>query len=93
MTEIPGTPWSVDFDEVFAQRHAPLVARFRKLDAGVEHVFTHFALRLSIYVAKVEDDRPAPGDCRWALAKNLDNEALPSLMRKVIATARASAIE
>ncbi|MEJ0096367.1 MAG: A/G-specific adenine glycosylase [Methylocella sp.] len=93
MTEIPGTPWSVDFDEGFAQRHAPLVARFRKLDAGVEHVFTHFALRLSIYVAKVEDNRPAPGDCRWALAENLDNEALPSLMRKVIATARASAIE
>ncbi len=94
MTEIPGTPWetdsSADFDEVFAQKHAPIAARFRKLDAEVEHVFTHFALRLSIYMAKVEDGKPAPGDCRWVSAENLDKEALPSLMRKVIAAARAA---
>jgi A/G-specific adenine glycosylase len=88
MTEIPGTPWSADFDESCAQWHAPVVAPFRKIDAAVDHAFTHFALRLSIYVAKVEDGRPAPGDCRWALPENLDKEALPSLMRKVIAAAR-----
>ncbi len=83
MTEIPGTPWSADFDAGAARRLAPMKARYRKLDGFVKHGFTHFELQLSIYVAEVEAGRPAPDDCRWAAAASLDAEALPSLMRKV----------
>ena len=89
MTEIPGTPWSADFDASAAPRHAPLKARYRKLDGFVAHGFTHFELQLSIYAAEVEAGRAAPQGCRWAAAGSLDAEALPSLMRKAIEAARA----
>ncbi len=92
MTEIPGTPWSADFDAGAARRLAPMMARYRKLDGFVKHGFTHFELQLSIYVAEVEAGRLAPDDCRWAAAASLDAEALPSLMRKVIEAARSAGV-
>lgn len=88
MTEIPGTPWSADFIEGSALDLAPLTARYRRLSGSVEHVFTHFALQLFIYVGEVETGRAAPDGCRWAPAERLDEEALPSLMRKVIESVR-----
>ncbi len=90
MVEIPGTAWSVDFDPGAAVREAPLPARFRKLDAAVEHAFAHFALRLDIYVAEVALARSAPAGCRWTHEGGLEKEALPSVMRKVVAAARES---
>ncbi|HYP57047.1 MAG TPA: A/G-specific adenine glycosylase [Beijerinckia sp.] len=90
MTEIPGTLWSEDFDLARALREAPIEANYRKLDAMVEHVFTHFALRLCIYVAAVAQDCPTPPDCRWTRGEVLDNEALPSVMRKIVKAARQS---
>jgi len=90
MTEIPGTLWSADFDEVLAKGQAPIEAPFRKLERSIEHVFTHFGLRLSVYVADVTQDRIAPSGCRWTLASDLDKEALPSVMRKVIEAVRKS---
>ncbi len=90
MTEIPGTSWSADFDESSALKLAPLTARYRKLDGFIEHDFTHFALRLLIYVGEVEAACSAPQGCRWAAPETLAKEALPSLMRKVIAAANGS---
>ncbi|VTZ52125.1 A/G-specific adenine glycosylase [Methylocella tundrae] len=90
MTEIPGTPWSGDFIEGSALDLAPIKARYRKLDGCVEHVFTHFALQLSVYVGEVETASAAPEGCRWTPAERLDGEALPSLMRKVVEAARGA---
>ncbi len=90
MTEIPGAPWSADFDEALATQLAPVKITYRKLDGIVEHVFTHFALQLAVYVGEVAD-QPAPAGCRWVAAESLDDEALPSLMRKVIEVARTGA--
>ncbi|PNG24616.1 A/G-specific adenine glycosylase [Methylocella silvestris] len=87
MTEIPGSPWSEDFDEAAAPRHAPVAANYRRLARPVEHSFTHFALQLSVYVGEAGADMPAPEGCRWA-AGDLENEALPSLMRKLVGAAR-----
>jgi A/G-specific adenine glycosylase len=92
MTEIPGTPWSADFDPRGALRLAPVKARYRKLDNIVAHGFTHFELQLTIYAAGVEAGRPAPDGCRWAAAASLDAEALPSLMRKAIEAARSGGV-
>jgi len=50
-------------------------------------VFTHFPLELSVYVAEVGVDTPAPDGTRWAKISELAGEALPSLMRKVLAHA------
>ena len=90
MTEIPGTPWAVDFNFAAAKTFAPLPARWKKLSGQVEHVFTHFALQVSIYSATVPNATPAPEGCRWVARSKVDQEALPSLMRKLIAHAQAS---
>ena len=69
---------------------APLVADYRRLMLDVRHVFTHFALRLEIFVAEVAATTQAPGDCRWVDENALGEEALPSLMRKVVVAIRSS---
>ena len=47
-------------------------------------MFTHFPLELSVYAAEVAVDALAPDGARWAKLAELDGEALPSLMRKVL---------
>lgn len=90
MTELPGSVWSADFDEALAQSQAPVKAPFRKLESAIEHAFTHFALRLSIYVVELGEDISAPNGYRWTPARDLDNEAFPGVMRKVIEAVRRS---
>ncbi len=47
--ELPGGPWSTDFDIADALAHAPCPADWRRLPGTVEQVFTHFSLELAIY--------------------------------------------
>ena len=85
MTELPGTPWRADpWTHADALSHAPQHADWRA--AGeVRHVFTHFELRIDVFAARV-DQISADGFLRPADA--LADEALPSVMRKVVAMAR-----
>jgi A/G-specific adenine glycosylase len=93
MTEVPTTEWSVEFDGSKAAKGAPHLASGRKPIAWqktlgvVRHVFTHFPLELTVYVADVPARTAAPQGARWAQISELGGEALPSLMRKVIAHA------
>ena len=88
MREVPGTEWSADFELKSALRAAPdLAAKWRRLPGMVRHVFTHFPLELVVYAADVPRGTSAPRGMRFVAAVNLRNEALPSLMRKVIAHA------
>ncbi|MBV8564378.1 MAG: A/G-specific adenine glycosylase [Methylobacteriaceae bacterium] len=91
MTEFPGTPWAADFDLRTASAFAPIIADYRRLPGEVEHVFTHFALTLAVFSASVRGDLAAPSGHRWVTEADLDREALPSLMRKVLAHARTGA--
>ena len=50
-------------------------------------MFTHFPLELSVYLSEVAADTPATDSARWAKISELSGEALPSLMRKVVAHA------
>jgi A/G-specific adenine glycosylase len=89
MSEFPGAPWSVDFDVKAARELAPLSARWRRLAGEVEHVFTHFALSLTVFRADVAAGAQAPDGCRWRPEDKLEQmEALPSVMLKVAAHAR-----
>jgi A/G-specific adenine glycosylase len=88
MTEIPGTGWDIHFDAAVAARQAPVEASYRKLDRQVAHAFSHFALRLDIYVAEVASWRRAPTGYRFVPERRLDQEAFPRVMRKVIEAAR-----
>jgi A/G-specific adenine glycosylase len=90
MAEFPGTVWREDFDCEKALHDAPLIADYRRLPLGVRHVFTHFSLELAIFAAEVAPALAAPGDCRWVKEDALAEEALPSVMRKVVAAVRDS---
>jgi A/G-specific adenine glycosylase len=87
MTEVPGSDWAHDFDVATALKAVPLKAKWRKLPGVVTHVFTHFPLELVVYLAPVPRGTPAPKAARWAKVATLAHEALPNVMRKVIAHA------
>ena len=61
--ELPGTPWTSKGPDGALAGVAPVVARWRRLPGEVEQVFTHFALRLTVYAA--EFDGEAPAGCFW----------------------------
>ena len=87
MTEFPGTEWSPDFDLSRAKKLAPLPLVWKAKAGDVTHVFTHFALKLTVYVGAAAQTRKAPEGARWVAADAVADEALPSLMRKVAAHA------
>ncbi|MCP8939260.1 A/G-specific adenine glycosylase [Alsobacter sp. SYSU M60028] len=85
MAEVPGSAWAADYDPRDALRDAPLAAPWRVAPGVVEHVFTHFPLSLTVLVAAVPEETPAPEGARWTRLEKLGEEALPNLMRKVVA--------
>ena len=89
MTEAPTTDWSHDFDDKSALEDAPRLSRaapkWRRLPGVVTHVFTHFPLELTVYAADVPRNARAPDGARWVLVKELKDEALPTVVRKVLA--------
>jgi A/G-specific adenine glycosylase len=100
MTEVPTSDWSADFDESNASDDAPRFyararsgsCRWHRVPAPVRHVFTHFPLELLVYWAKVSADAAAPEGTRWIECGKIAQEALPSLMRKVVARALDAAL-
>jgi A/G-specific adenine glycosylase len=92
MTEVPGSEWTHDFDAAAALNEAPPVqgATWRRLPGVVRHVFTHFPLELVVYVAHVPRATAARRPARWVRTTELGGEALPSVMRKVLAHALGS---
>ena len=90
MSEVPGSDWTHNFELAEALNAAPrLRARpqWRRLPGAVDHVFTHFPLQLTVFLARVAKAVPAPKAMRWVRIADLPNEALPNVMRKVIAHA------
>jgi A/G-specific adenine glycosylase len=92
MTEVPTTDWTPDFTESTALADAPGFAvlkpkNWRKTAGAVRHVFTHFPLELSVYIADVPAGSAPPSGMRWIAIEKISGEALPSLMLKVVAHA------
>ena len=91
MTEVPTTAWVADFDDEAAHSAAPAFARahtlWQRVPGVVSHVFTHFPLELAVYRARLPGSTLAPAGTRWTSLADLAGEALPSLMRKVVAHA------
>jgi A/G-specific adenine glycosylase len=88
MTEVPGSDWIADQDDVAALKQAPAVkgvTRWHRKAGVVTHVFTHFPLELAVYTADVAARTRAPDGMRWVPIATLRDEALPNVMRKVIA--------
>jgi A/G-specific adenine glycosylase len=88
MTEVPGSDWLTGLDDKAALKQAPLlqgVTRWHRKTGVVTHVFTHFPLQLVVYTASVAARTRAPLGMRFVPIATLKDEALPNLMRKVIA--------
>ena len=88
MTEVPGSDWLAGQDDKAALKQAPTlkgVTRWHRKAGVVTHVFTHFPLELVVYTANVAARARAPEGMRWVPIATLADEALPNVMRKVIA--------
>ncbi len=81
MTEFPGTDWTEDFDPAQFVVPPGLCGPLQALGT-VEHGLTHFDLTLHVFQAQLDATFPAPG--RWLQREALADEALPTLMRKVL---------
>jgi len=88
MTEVPTSDWLTAQDDKAALKQAPAlkgVARWHRQAGVVTHVFTHFPLELVVHTASVPARARAPEGMRWVPIATLRDEALPNVMRKVIA--------
>jgi A/G-specific adenine glycosylase len=78
MTEFPSSEWARDALEKF---EAPFESKWSEITGIVEHTFTHFHLELKVWKTVSEREQLA---CHFVQRENLEGEALPSLMRKVL---------
>ncbi len=91
MLEVPSTPWIEKLPaRTEAMRSAPLSTSWMPVPGTVVHVFTHFRLELVVYRALVPLDAgftlwAEQERCRWVQRRDLHAQALPSVMKKVIA--------
>jgi A/G-specific adenine glycosylase len=88
MTEVPGSEWRATQDDKAALKQAPElkgVMRWHRKAGVVTHVFTHFPLELVVYTAQMPPRTRAPEGMRWVPITTLAGEALPNVMRKVVA--------
>jgi A/G-specific adenine glycosylase len=90
MTEVPGSDWLAGQEDAPAKQQAPELkglSRWQRKVGVVTHLFTHFPLELAVYTAKADACTRAPEGMRWVPIATLADEALPNVMRKVIAHA------
>ncbi|WP_420345205.1 A/G-specific adenine glycosylase [Pelagibius sp.] len=86
MMEVPSTPWREGaWDAAAAGAAAPLQADWRVLPGIVRHTFTHFHFEVTVWAARVDEAGAPEVAGRWVGLDALDGEALPTVMRKIIA--------
>ncbi|MGE5477243.1 MAG: A/G-specific adenine glycosylase [Bacteroidales bacterium] len=91
MMEVPSTPWREgDAWELDAARaEAPLAAEWRLLPGVVRHTFTHFHLEMRLAAGRTGPNPLARGI--WCPLDQLGDQALPTVMRKLVRHALAKA--
>lgn len=89
MRALPDDGWSARCD---GDRIVPTGAAWHILPVKVSHIFTHFALTLSLAVTAWPDGVDPPGEGEWWPVNSLDKAGLPTLFKKaanaVLATCR-----
>ncbi|WP_374309398.1 A/G-specific adenine glycosylase [Dongia sp.] len=82
MVQVPTSDWlGAPLDAGDAAKLAPLKGKWRQLDGGVTHVFTHFALHLTVFAVTGAKSDPR---YQWVAIDELGTVALPTVMRKVV---------
>jgi A/G-specific adenine glycosylase len=81
MMEVPGSEWKATLPR---SAEAPFQAKWRKLPGIVEHTFTHFHLEVTVMKAEaVKQHVETP--FKWVSIDIVHDEALPTIMRKILA--------
>lgn len=88
MTTVPTTGWTAAKDGETGTSAAPAKTKWARCGT-VKHTFTHFHLQLEVWRGRIET---MEGDGWWSPHNEISNEALPSLMRKVITAADSRAL-
>lgn len=93
MTQVPTTDWTARQNGDTSTEAAPCTANWQN-SGQIRHTFTHFHLELTVYKASVDTAHSVSLDLNsgsnegwWSDLALLHDEALPNLMRKVIACA------
>ncbi len=83
MMEVPSTPWrDSPWREEEIPALLPLVSAWRELPGVVRHTFTHFHFEVTVWAARLDAVDAEAG--RWVPLDGLADEALPTVMRKII---------
>jgi A/G-specific adenine glycosylase len=91
MMEVPSTPWEAAPmpDPTQAAAHAPVAGvEWRPLPGLVRHTFTHFEFEIAVMAGRIKTSLPAT-DLRFIAPDALGEEALPTVMRKILRHALA----
>jgi A/G-specific adenine glycosylase len=82
MLGLPGTVWE-ESAVTEPLDSAPMKAKWRQIDGFVKHVFTHFELRLDVYVADIVEGELTKGhNGLWAEETIL--KTLPTVFKKAV---------
>jgi len=83
MMEVSSTPWrETPWDAGEARDLVPLAADWRELPGVVRHTFTHFHFVVTVWATQLDAVDAEAG--RWVALDALADEALPTVMRKII---------
>lgn len=82
MSEVPTTGWTARKDGETAVSAAPFSGNWKK-KGEIRHVFTHFELELTVYSTLLEACPENSGGW-WSSPDDLPDEALPTVMKKVV---------
>lgn len=83
MAVLPGAAW-MGGRKAMPEDALPAGLAWRPVEGEVNHVFTHFALELSIHHASAPAGTPPPQGMYWWPIERLGDAGLPGLMRKVV---------
>ncbi|MCG8356645.1 MAG: A/G-specific adenine glycosylase [Kiloniellales bacterium] len=87
MMELPSTDWrEAPWPEAEALVQTPVAADWRPLAGQVRHTFTHFHFEIEVWAGRSEDGdlSRAGAEARWVRLDALGDEALPSVMHKIV---------
>ena len=84
--ELPGGAWRVGGLDLVSAAEAPFAADWARLPEPIEHVFTHFTLRLGLFAAEARFLEPPEG-CQWIAPDEIGQAGFSGLMRKAAESA------
>ncbi len=85
MMEVPPTPWRGEpWVAAEASTAAPLKADWQVLPGLVRHTFTHFHFEVTVWAGTAGRSGLSGESGRWVALDRLSDEALPTVMRKII---------